>query len=160
MAQTNVTELTAQLRMVHHNKYALCDRLEEIADALPNNINKHFCTTTAQAIEPILSKAHRFEEQELYPAICRLHEGVVDQAKVFERLRSEHYEDRCFGEEVREVLMSYGEGKPIQAANATGYMLRGFFENLRRHMAFEAELARPLRLNIKTASNFSPDAAE
>ncbi len=160
MAHINQNELVAQLRKAHHDKMALCDRLEEIADGLPDNIDRQICATTARASEPILKKAHAYEEEILSPALIKFHHGTLDQTMIFDRLRAEHYEDRCFGEEVRDVLMSYGEGKPIQAADATGYMLRGFFESLRRHMAFEAELARPLRYDATTASELNPDAAE
>lgn len=145
MVHTEGTEMLAYLRKNHHDKLALCDRLEEIADALPDNIDPKTCSTTARAIEPILSKAHQYEEENLFPALARLNQGTIDQSLVFKRLKEEHYEDRCFGEEVRDVLISYGEGKPTQTADATGYMLRGFFESLRRHIALEAELARPLK---------------
>ncbi|MCZ4272339.1 hemerythrin domain-containing protein [Maritalea porphyrae] len=152
MAQIEGSKMLAYLRKNHHDKLALCDRLEEIADALPDNIDRQICSTTARAIEPILKKAHQYEEEELYPALQRLLNGKPDQTLMFDRLKSEHYEDRCFGEEVRDVLISYGEGKPTQTADATGYMLRGFFESLRRHVALEAELARPLR-DIKIAAS-------
>ncbi|MFT6658622.1 hemerythrin domain-containing protein [Maritalea sp.] len=160
MAHYKNSDLVAQLRKCHHDKSALCDRLEEIADGLPDNIDRQICATTARAIESILQKAHRFEEEELYPALAQYHHGKLDHTLNFDRLRSEHYEDRCFGEEVRDVLISYGQGKQLQTADATGYMLRGFFESLRRHMAFEAELAKPLRTNKKTAPDETPGAAK
>jgi hypothetical protein len=160
MDSTKAMEIIALLRKNHHDKLALCDRLEEIADALPDNIDRHICATTARAIEPILKKAHQYEEQQLFPAIAQFHHGRKDLTMIFDRLRAEHYEDECFGEEVRDVLLALGANRPTQSADATGYMLRGFFEGLRRHMAFEAELAKPLREQQKTASENPPDAAE
>lgn len=160
MNSTKSTDIIALLRKNHHDKLALCDRLEEIADALPDNIDRQICVTTARAIEPILKKAHQYEEQTLFPAIEKFHQGRKDLSMIFDRLREEHYEDQCFGEEVRDVLLSLGANKPTQSADATGYMLRGFFESLRRHMAFEAELAKPLRDQQKTAPENTSDAAE
>lgn len=160
MDTTKGSEIIALLRKNHHDKMALCDRLEEIADGLPDNIDRHICATTARAIEPILKKAHQYEEQSLYPALTQFHGSNEDLSLVFDRLRTEHYEDECFGEEVRDVLLALGAKRPIQSAEATGYMLRGFFESLRRHMAFEAELAKPLRTPQKTAPEKSSNAAE
>jgi len=160
MATTKNSDLVAQLRQGHHQTHALCDRLEEIADALPDNINRRVCEKTALTIEPILLKAHSYEEEFFFPALASYHHISLDHAKLIRRLSTEHYEDRCFGEEVRDVLLSYSVGKPVQAPDATGYMLRGFFENLRRHMWLEEELARPLRDNKKTAPDTKPDAAE
>nr|WP_312891188.1 hypothetical protein [Mesorhizobium silamurunense] len=57
------------------------------------------------------------------------------------RLRAEHVEDQCFGDEVAETLVAIGHGDPIEPAEVVGFMLRGFFEGLRRHIAFEREQA-------------------
>ncbi len=151
MCNNSRADLVAGLRQIHHAKLALCDRLEEIADALPDKMDAQVCAVTARAIGPILEKAHQFEEEIFYPGLTKHLKGAGDQDPIFERLKIEHHEDICFGEEVRDVLISYGAGKPNQTADATGYMLRGFFESLRRHMAFEQELARPLRAQTKTA---------
>ena len=42
------------------------------------------------------------------------------------------------------MLRSYGESRPNLAPDAAGFMLRGFFESLRRHVAFERQLLVPL----------------
>lgn len=145
MPQIPTTDLIAQFRSNHHEKLALCDRLEAIADSLPDNIDASLCSTTAKAIDPILSKAQEVEENKLYPALKKYYEDNFDQSHILDKLVAEHFEDRLFGEEVSEVLRSYGRGQPAQSADATGYMLRGFFEGLRRHMSYEEALLKPLR---------------
>jgi hypothetical protein len=55
------------------------------------------------------------------------------------RLRFEHCEDECFAEELTEALHALGAGRAEINIEATGYMLRGFFEAMRRHIAFESE---------------------
>ncbi|MGJ8529480.1 hemerythrin domain-containing protein [Maritalea sp.] len=160
MSNPRIDDLLAGLRKNHHDKHALCDRLEEIADALPDKVDRNVCVSTARAIEPILKKAHQYEEETLFPALKKLIKGADEQAAIFERLKIEHHEDLCFGEEVRDVLASYGTGKPMQTADATGYMLRGFFESLRRHMAIEQELVLPLKAQTKTAPDYSSSAVK
>ena len=60
------------------------------------------------------------------------------------------------------MLLSYAEGRPTHSAEATGYMLRGFFEALRRHIAIEEELSTALRSTAEAglaARSAEPGAA-
>ncbi|TIT74091.1 MAG: hemerythrin domain-containing protein, partial [Mesorhizobium sp.] len=61
-----------------------------------------------------------------------------------QRLRAEHVEDECFADEITEILLAIGHGERVDNAEAIGFMLRGFFESLRRHIAFEREHVLPL----------------
>ena len=45
-----------------------------------------------------------------------------------------------FAEEIQFELLQMGKGQPVLAPEATGYMLRGFFEGVRRHIRHELEL--------------------
>ena len=56
-----------------------------------------------------------------------------------ERLKAEHREDMSYGEEVAEALLMVGTQRPVPGAEALGFMLRGFFGALRRHVAFEGD---------------------
>ena len=47
-------------------------------------------------------------------------------------------------EDVQDMLRGLGEGRPTMSADAAGFMLRGFFEALRRHVAFERTFVVPL----------------
>lgn len=132
---------------------ALCDTLEEIADSLPDNIDRQVCVHTARVIGPIIDRAHRMEEDVIFPALEPFGVLVIDLKATLERLRIEHAGDESFAEELVEVLMSYGAGNPVHNAEATGYMLRGFFESLRRHIAFESELLGPILLQLGGKGN-------
>lgn len=127
---------------------ALCDTLEEIADSLPDSVDRQMCIHTARALGPVIDRAHRMEENIIFPALERFGAFVIDLKATLERLRIEHAGDEFFAEELVEVLMSYGAGNPVHNAEATGYMLRGFFESLRRHIAFESELLGPILLQL------------
>lgn len=127
----------ADLSEFFAQQLALCDVLEEIADSLPYALNHQRCLRAAQMIGPLLRGAHAAEEVVLFPRILAAH---ANGGSVVEQLRLEHLEDECFAEEVQYELQLLGCRQPVLAPDATGYMLRGFFECLRRHVRHEHEL--------------------
>ena len=130
-----------RLKQTFERQLKLCDDLEAVADSLPAGTDRQFCLHVARQIGPVLRDAHAIEEQLLFPGILGRGEGGAD---VVERLRLEHIEDECFGEEVQYELLQLGQGRAVLAPEATGYMLRGFFEGMRRHMRHELELLAEL----------------
>lgn len=132
--------LAALLTATHRDQLALCRSLEAIADSLPSHVDRAACLNAARALGPLISRAHDLEERLVFPAIEARHAISAS----IERLKYEHMEDVCFSEELHDALMAYGRGSPRPAPDAFGYMLRGFFEGLRRHIAFEQEIIVPL----------------
>jgi hypothetical protein len=130
------TKISAELIQTFDRQRKLCDDLEAVADSLPSRLDRQFCLHLARQIGPLLKAAHAAEERHLFPSIA----GESTSGELIERLRLEHIEDECFGEEVQHELLQLGQGLPVLAPEATGYMLRGFFEGLRRHMRHELEL--------------------
>lgn len=137
-------EAAVRLAELHAAKRALCARLEAIADALPNDVHACECLAVAQRLQPTLKAAHRFEEEQIFPRLRRLVGDGPRIGRALERLVFEHWEDESFAEEVADSLRLFVTDPGRRNAEALGYMLRGFFEGLRRHMAFEAEVVRPL----------------
>jgi len=143
----------AALRKAHKEQLLLCDRLEEIADSLPDAVNRQKCIYAARALGPMIRGVHRFEEDVVFPLIA---DRLKDDEKIgptLNRLRFEHCEDECFAEELTEALHDLGSGSPEINIEAIGYMLRGFFEAMRRHIAFESELLLPIGDRPATGSN-------
>ncbi|OCW57744.1 hemerythrin domain-containing protein [Hoeflea olei] len=128
-----------QLRKAHTEQLRLCDRLEEIADSLPENVIRQKCIYAAGALGPMIRRVHRFEEEVVFPLIAERLAGDDRIGATLNRLRFEHCEDECFAEELTEALHALGSGSDEINIEATGYMLRGFFEAMRRHIAFEME---------------------
>lgn len=128
--------LPAELKQTFERQMKLCDDLEALADSLPSRLDRQFCLHLARQIGPLLRAAHDAEERHLFPSFNR----EAPSGELVEQLRLEHIEDECFGEEVQHELLQLGQGRPVLAPEATGYMLRGFFEGLRRHMRHELEL--------------------
>ncbi|WP_395812810.1 hemerythrin domain-containing protein [Devosia sp.] len=121
----------------------LCDLLENIADSLPARLDRQQCLHVARMIGPLMKQAHAAEEALLFPQVATRHN---DGENVIEKLRLEHIEDECFAEEVQYELLRMGQGQPVMAPEATGYMLRGFFEGVRRHIRHELELLKTVEL--------------
>ncbi|MCP4317040.1 MAG: hemerythrin domain-containing protein [Hyphomicrobiales bacterium] len=143
------------LEKAHVTQLTLCDMLEQIADSIPGQISRETCSKLGGDLLPLIRNIHRFEEDILYPlAIERLGSTPAIEATVT-RLQYEHCEDECFAEELADALYELGTGKAPKNPEAIGYMLRGFFEALRRHIAFEHE--HLLRLMRQAATDGRDD---
>ncbi len=134
---------TPDLQDAFTRQMNLCDLLENIADSLPARLDRQQCLHVARMIGPLMKQAHAAEEALLFPQVATRHN---DGENVIEKLRLEHIEDECFAEEVQYELLRMGQGQPVMAPEATGYMLRGFFEGVRRHIRHELELLKTVEL--------------
>ncbi|NKB50936.1 MAG: hemerythrin domain-containing protein [Rhizobiaceae bacterium] len=129
----------------------LCNQLEEIADALPQKVDRQKLLIIARSILPTVKTAHRFEEDRIFPHIKSEARERTALNISLERLQYEHWEDESFAEELCDGLIRFVTDSDEPSANTLGYMLRGFFEGLRRHIAFEVEHIIPLlRLHEQT----------
>lgn len=132
--------LCAGIEHRHLAKLQICDVMETIADSLPRSVSRSACLWVASALLPALREAQSYEETMVFPAFAR-EPGRLDSVR---RLRAEHVEDAALAEELTEALLSIGHGADIENPEALGYMLRTFFETMRRHIAFEREHVLPL----------------
>lgn len=127
----------------HREHLGLCDKLEEIADSLPNSIDRHACTIAALALRYRVGVHHAVEEEALFPLLrARIGNDIVFTRTLL-RLQDEHRTDEGYCDEVLELLTSLSTGNPPENADAAGYLLRGFFESMRRHIAFEEDHLLP-----------------
>ncbi|WP_417584707.1 hemerythrin domain-containing protein [Pelagibacterium sp.] len=144
------------LGAAHDDQLALCATLESIADSLPDKVDRPGCMKAARAVGPLFARVHALEEDIVFPAVTARWQNFADIAATVDRLKHEHLEDSCFAEELHDALMAYGRGENSPNPEALGYMLRGFFESLRRHIAFEREVIVPLFAMAEAAA--SPSA--
>lgn len=140
----------AAMRRAHCEKLKVCGALEEIADGLPDNVDRLMCMSVASTLLPMLRNIHRFEEDVVFPAYA----AATADPQCVERLKAEHVEDECFADELTEALMTIGHGASVKNPEALGFMLRGFFETIRRHVAFERDHILP------AITDATADAAE
>jgi len=137
-------EIVAKLGVHHRAQIDLCYKLEEIADTLTSGFDPQKCLSVCRAIFPTVKRAHAFEEEVLFPLLQQLASPDTELESSLERLRYEHWEDESFAEELTESLREYAATGSSTGAEKLGYMLRGFFEGLRRHIAFETEHLLPM----------------
>jgi|GEM_PF-734464 iron-sulfur cluster repair protein YtfE (RIC family) len=137
------------LLMVHAEKSEICDQLEAIADSLPDRVDPLACLKLAGRLVPSVRQAHLFEEQVLFP-LYEANGRRGQQEGTVSRLKAEHLQDECAAEDITEILMTTGHGRPIQNPEAFGFMLRAFFEAVRRHLASERALILPTCAIVET----------
>lgn len=104
----------------------------------------------ARDIYPAVKEAHDFEESELFPHLER-HAGTRALLEGLERLRFEHWEDEAYAEEISDTLGRIGRDGPVTDAEKISWMLRGFFDGVRRHIAFENEHLMPILNSLPNA---------
>ena len=137
------SDLRAKFVEYQDLQLAMCLKLEAIADSLPNIFDKDLWLKSSQSISPVLEKAHSFEELELYPALLRQKGAELRFADVLKRLESEHHNDEDYAENVAHAIGNYVKHNDHNKAESLSWMLRGFFESIRRHIAFEREHILP-----------------
>jgi iron-sulfur cluster repair protein YtfE (RIC family) len=135
-------ELCLHMKRVYVRKIRLCDELEAIADSLPLNVDRLRCLNVASQLLPALRQSHRNEEEVLFPAFERGGTDVQIGLSV-QRLKAEHIYDEGAAEQITDALMWIGRGGDIANPEALGFMLRAFFDTVRRHIAFEREHVFP-----------------
>lgn len=135
--------MIAIVELAHAQMLRLCGLLEEVADSLPASVDRRKCLMIACELEPLVRGIHRFEEETLLPAYERALERRGRGRGSLERLLAEHVEDECFAGELSEALLLLGRDGCVDNPEALGFMLRGFFEGQRRHVAFEREHVLP-----------------
>lgn len=138
--------MSQQIRLLE----VLCDNLELVADELAGEPNRQTCLHIARALPAAIAEAHCFEETYVFP-IWRT--AFPNQGETMSRLWLEHVSDKSYADELAEALRDHVAGRGQIGTEALGYMLRGFFEGLRRHLAFERDHVIPiLRQQMRAAS--------
>ena len=137
------TEIRTKLDRNFKSQLSLCALLEDIADSLPNNVSRNNCLLAAQNIQPIVEASHTFEEQYLFPLLLEEKQKHPGLEPVLARLHAEHCEDESYSNEIVDALEELAADQ-LANIDKISYMLRGFFEGMRRHIAFEQEHLLPL----------------
>lgn len=143
------------LREEHALQYELCDLLEAIADSLPHQFDQRLATVAISMLETGLPRHMRLEDEALFPLLqLRL---ATDHAlqSALSCLSQEHDRDGAMMHEITDGLREAGRrGKPSNP-EMLGYMLRGFFESQRRHIAWEDTIVLPAAREALTAADFA-----
>lgn len=122
----------------------LCRELEAVADGLPHEVDRQLCLAIAGRIVPLLEESHAYEEERIFPAFAAAAVPPAVGDASIRRLKAEHVEDECAAQDLADMLSAVGHGSAIDNPEALGFMLRAFFEGVRRHIAFEREHVMPV----------------
>ncbi len=129
---------SAILRRAQGEVLGLCNLLEEIADSLPDHLDRRKCQFAATTLEPLLFDVHNFEENSIFPMARSELKRLGAPSHCIDRLEAEHVEDQGFAGELASALEAAIVDSDFNA-DLLGYMLRGFFDSVRRHIAFERD---------------------
>jgi hemerythrin-like domain-containing protein len=152
MMSTNKITSDAWLRrspldLIEHDHLAqaqLCDSLEQIADDLPDNVDRRLTNQVISSLKFEMPVHHRDEELGLFPLIERRALPADNIQDILARLAMEHATDESFAQELLESLETLSEGRKLKNPEMVGYMLRSFFESYRRHILWENAIVLPL----------------
>lgn len=131
-------EALGKFERSHTRILSICEELEQLADGLPTLPTNGSHLRLARRMSSALRDAHALEEQEILPIFAS---ALGDEAvgASIATLTEEHRTDEAFADELCEVLLEWVAGERHHDAATLGYMLRGLFDNLRRHTARERD---------------------
>lgn len=118
----------------HKAQRALADLLEAVADGLPDQVNPASATLAASLLRDSVIRRTALEEETLFPLVeARAAEGSP-LARAVALARREHRD--CAGRaiELAEELDELAREGRARNPDALGFMLRAFFDALRRHL--------------------------
>jgi len=128
----------------------LCCALETLADALPSRVDTRAATLLAETLQETLYHCHQMEESLIFPALLA---ARPDMLSTITRLRAEHVEDQEQACEVKDAIMAFVILQKRKDVEEFGYLLRGLFVALRRHLAFDRDYVLPLYRRTDAVSN-------
>ncbi len=120
----------------------LCARLEKIADGLPVAAHQKKSAEILAFLEKAFSQHVFLHEKCLFPLVRSLEDKSDAIERMLSQLEFEHAADRGLIVEILSAFM----GRDFRNAGleALGYLLRSFFENYRRHSAWERMTLYPI----------------
>ena len=120
----------------------LCAGLEKIADGLPGTGHQPRTGKVLAFLEAAFARHVFLNEKCLFPLIRSLEEKNEPVELMLRELEFEHSADRGL---IVEILSAYmGRNSRNAGLEALGYLLRSFFENYRRHCAWERTTLYPI----------------
>ena len=140
----NFTDPIDFLAHEHARQEWLCDVLETIADGLPGTLECALAAMVADALKVDVPLHHQDEEQGLFPLLAERAAPEDNVEAMIRQLNREHLADDTYSTDLIDLLDALAVGQIPLNPEMAGYMIRGFFESYRRHIAFENIVILPL----------------
>ena len=125
-------------------KIHVCEQLEGVADSLPDKVDRCKCASLAYRVPSLLSICGDIHEFVISPMLLQQSPHIGLSKETVSRLTDERRMDQGYALEVSELLDQLACVKPLRNIEASAYMLRGFFESVKRSSAFDLECVVPL----------------
>ncbi len=139
----------------HALQRELCDLLEALADGLPHCFDKALAVIAVSILEGSVPRHMRLEEEALFPL---LRERVANEDPLHAAiacLEEEHERDAAALLELSDALKTAASEGLVANPDMMGYMLRGYFEGQRRHIAWEDRVVLPVARAVLTEEDLS-----
>lgn len=151
------------LQQEHAVEHRLCDTLEEIADGLPAEVNTGLAAKAVTVLRQSLRRHIALQERYLLPLLITRAEPQDNTKAVRAQIAAEHVADEVLAHDVADELEQMIRDGRARNPEMLGYMLHGYFECRRRHLAWEVNVILPLATRRLTPSDwrtFSVDEFE
>jgi hemerythrin-like domain-containing protein len=124
----------AYLAHDHATQRALADLLEGLADGLPDGVDRRAAALGAHSLRMLAARRWALEEQALFPLIESHAPEGAPARRAIAIARREHRETAGRAIELADELEALAESGRARNPDALGFMLRAFFDGLRRHL--------------------------
>lgn len=134
----------------HALQLELCGVLETIADDLPDRANRGLAKVAVSILTRSWPAHIALEETCLFPLLRARAQASGDTMSldILDHLEAEHEHDEDFAGEISMALQAFVDDGNIENPAMLGYMLRGFFQSQRRHIAWENATILPLARRV------------
>jgi len=141
-------DLLLKFDSIRDELLVLCESIEAFADTLGGTPDWRVGALLAEQMQHLVQQSRLFDDTQLFPFLIRVAETNSALLRSVGHLKVEYIEDYDVAHEVTEMLNEFSGGTPRLSQDAIGYLLRGYFVSMRRHLAFKTDvLARALDLN-------------
>lgn len=137
----------------HALQNELCDLLEAIADKLPHHFDTQLVSVAISLLEAGLPRHMQLEEEAFFPLLRERLPEAHPLYAVLQCLEHEHDRDEATLIEICDALRDAVEVATPANPDMLGYMLRGFFESQRRHIAWEETVILPVARQTFTSTD-------
>jgi hemerythrin-like domain-containing protein len=127
----------------HALQLELCELLESIADGLPGTFEPALAVIAISILNGSVRAHIKFEEDALFPVLRERLSPNDAVVQAMACLSQEHERDEDIADELVEALKDALKSGTPENPETLGYILRGFFESQRRHIAWENNVVLP-----------------
>lgn len=139
----------------HALQMELCGVLETIADDLPDRVDRELAKVAVSILTRSWPAHIALEETCLFPLLRKKSENDRMALDILDHLEAEHEHDEDFAGEIAMALQAFIDDGHIENPAMLGYMLRGFFQSQRRHIAWENATVLPLARRILVGADLA-----